>query len=128
MWYLCFFYHRLLDYRKAEVESLAQLFCSEDEVNDLQWRLPLHHHQDSPFHFVNLPSEDVATKIANRSQFNSSFIGLHLFIAFFLGGFALFDAKWRLSVVLGKTQISEVVVYVWILFFVMGASVVLQRS
>lgn len=46
-------------------------------------------------------------------------------LRFFLGGFALFDAKWRLSVVLGKTQISEVVVYVWILFFVMGASVVL---
>lgn len=64
-------------------------------------------------------------KIANRSEFNSSFIDLHLFIAFFLGGFALFDAKWRLSVVLGKTQISEVVVYVWILLFVMDASVVL---
>lgn len=71
---------------------MAQLFCSEDQVNDLQWRLPLHHHQDSPFHFVNLPSEDVATKIANRSQFNSSLIDLHFF---FLCGFALFDAKWR---------------------------------
>ncbi|KAL6139270.1 hypothetical protein ACLB2K_064547 [Fragaria x ananassa] len=67
MWYLCFFFHRLLDYRKAEVESLAQLFCSELELHDLQWRLPLHHHQDSPFHFVNLPSEEVAIKIANRS-------------------------------------------------------------
>ncbi|CAL9003436.1 unnamed protein product [Prunus brigantina] len=68
MWYLCVFFHRLLDYRKAEVESLAQLFSNEDqEYQCLQWRLPLLHHPDSPFHFVNLPSEDVAKSIANRS-------------------------------------------------------------
>lgn len=76
MWYLCVFYHRLLDYRKSEVEALAQLFGAFDEEEDqqnpkehcfLEWRLPQHHHPDSPFHFVNLPSEDVARKIANRS-------------------------------------------------------------
>ncbi|KAJ1402284.1 tRNA guanosine-2-O-methyltransferase, TRM11 [Sesbania bispinosa] len=73
MWYLCVFYHRLLDYRKPEVESLAQLFrdfgdSSNDDVpSQLQWKLPLHHHPDSPFHFVNLPSEQVARTIANRS-------------------------------------------------------------
>ncbi|XP_052194151.1 uncharacterized protein LOC127802402 [Diospyros lotus] len=77
MWYLCVFYHRLLDYRKPEVESLAELFGafdrSDGESNghrqneSLQWRLPQHHHPDSPFHFVNLPSEDVARNIANRS-------------------------------------------------------------
>uniref|UniRef100_A0A2P2KHB1 tRNA (guanine(10)-N(2))-methyltransferase n=3 Tax=Rhizophora mucronata TaxID=61149 RepID=A0A2P2KHB1_RHIMU len=64
MWYLCVFYHRLLDYRKPEVESLAELFGGLDS---LEWRLPLLHHPDSPFHFVNLPSEDVARCIANRS-------------------------------------------------------------
>ncbi|KAF5743920.1 tRNA (guanine(10)-N2)-methyltransferase [Tripterygium wilfordii] len=65
MWYLCVFYHRLLDYRKPEVESLAQLFgVSGDHI---EWRLPESHHHDSPFHFVNLPSEDVAAKVANRS-------------------------------------------------------------
>lgn len=64
MWYLCVFFHRLLDYRKPEVESLAHLFG----VNDaLEWKLPKHHHPDSPFHFVNLPSEDIARSIANRS-------------------------------------------------------------
>lgn len=64
MWYLCVFFHRLLDYRKPEVESLAYLFG----VNDaLEWKLPKHHHPDSPFHFVNLPSEDIARSIANRS-------------------------------------------------------------
>ncbi|KAF3454426.1 hypothetical protein FNV43_RR04873 [Rhamnella rubrinervis] len=75
MWYLCVFYHRLLDYRKPEVESLAELFGAFDsdqgdpqiQNHCLEWRLPLHHHPDSPFHFVNLPSEDVARKVANRS-------------------------------------------------------------
>ncbi|KAM3692421.1 hypothetical protein ACB094_08G085400 [Castanea mollissima] len=68
MWYLCMFFHRLLDYRKAEVESLAQLFLDDnDKWSSLEWRLPLHHHPDSPFHYVDLPSEDVARNIANRS-------------------------------------------------------------
>ena len=76
MWYLCVFYHRLLDYRKPEVESLAHLFgalgdnLNDDVPSQLQWKLPLHHHPDSPFHFVNLPSEQVARSIANRSQFS----------------------------------------------------------
>lgn len=69
MWYLCVFYHRLLDYRKPEVESLAELFgaLESSKQDSLEWRLPLHHHPDSPFHFVNLPSEDIARNIANRS-------------------------------------------------------------
>ncbi|KAK0591191.1 hypothetical protein LWI29_036708 [Acer saccharum] len=65
MWYLCMFFHRLLDYRKAEVESLAELFGYVGDA--LEWQLPQHHHPDSPFHFVNLPSEDLARTIANRS-------------------------------------------------------------
>ncbi|RVX02475.1 hypothetical protein CK203_031190 [Vitis vinifera] len=67
MWYLCVFYHRLLDYRKAEVESLAHLFGVLEDGSALQWKLPQHHHPDSPFHFVYLPSEDVARNIANRT-------------------------------------------------------------
>lgn len=73
MWYLCVFFHRLLDYRKPEVESLAELygaFGDSDGVDghgSLEWKLPQHHHPDSPFHFVNLPSEVVARQIANRS-------------------------------------------------------------
>lgn len=74
MWYLCVFFHRLLDYRKPEVESLAQLFgATEDPQNgdvssQLQWKLPHHYHADSPFHFVNLPSEQLARNIATRSR------------------------------------------------------------
>ncbi|KAJ9141460.1 hypothetical protein P3X46_031997 [Hevea brasiliensis] len=64
MWYLCVFFHRLLDYRKPEVESLAELFGVSES---LEWRLPQHHHPDSPFHFVNLPNEEAALNIANRS-------------------------------------------------------------
>ncbi|GAB4855310.1 hypothetical protein Ancab_023929 [Ancistrocladus abbreviatus] len=76
MWYLCVFYHRLLDYRKPEVEALAELFGAfGDEVDhhnhnqsrSLEWRLPEDYHTDSPFHYVDLPSEDIARKIANRS-------------------------------------------------------------
>lgn len=81
MWFLCVFYHRLLDYRRPEVESLAQLFGAFDNDpndpsdpridasgNSLEWRLPQHYHPDSPFHFVNLPSEEIARNVANRSM------------------------------------------------------------
>ena len=82
MWYLCMFFHRLLDYRKAEVESLAQLFLDDkDNWSSLEWRLPLHHHPDSPFHYVNLPSEDVARDIANRSTHHPPY-SVSVFILF----------------------------------------------
>ncbi|KAL0384519.1 UNVERIFIED_CONTAM: tRNA (guanine(10)-N2)-methyltransferase [Sesamum radiatum] len=67
MWYLCVFFHRLLEYRKAEFESLAGLFEGCSGATTLEWRLPEDHHPDSPFHFVNLPSEEMARDIAGRS-------------------------------------------------------------
>ncbi|KAL3843728.1 hypothetical protein ACJIZ3_001131 [Penstemon smallii] len=68
MWYLCVFYHRLLEYRRPEVESLAGLFdASIDSTATLQWSLPVDYHSDSPFHLVNLPSEELAQSIASRS-------------------------------------------------------------
>lgn len=67
MWYLCVFYHRLLEYRKAEFESLAGLFDGRSGATPLEWRLPEDHHPDSPFHLVDLPSEEMARSIANRS-------------------------------------------------------------
>ena len=73
MWYLCVFFHRLLDYRKPEVEALAELFGAFPDHNNgdtriLQWKLPDNFHNDCPFHFVNLPSEEIACKIAKRSE------------------------------------------------------------
>ncbi|KAG9439783.1 hypothetical protein H6P81_019948 [Aristolochia fimbriata] len=71
MWFLCVFYHRLLDYRRAEVEALAELFGAfadtPEDDRRLQWKLPDDHHPDSPFHFVWLPSEEIARNVANRS-------------------------------------------------------------
>lgn len=69
MWYLCVFFHRLLEYRKAEFESLAGLFDGCSGATTLEWRLPEDHHPDSPFHYVNLPSEEMARNIANRSKY-----------------------------------------------------------
>ncbi|KAL2491008.1 methyltransferase [Abeliophyllum distichum] len=69
MWYLCVFYHRLLEYRKPEFESLAGLFgaFAGSTTGSLEWRLPEDQHPDSPFHFVNIPSEEIARNIASRS-------------------------------------------------------------
>ncbi|CAM8914373.1 unnamed protein product [Rhodiola kirilowii] len=64
MWYLCVFFHRLLDYRKPEVEALAKLF---GHYGPLGWKLPQYHHPDSPFHLVDLPSEHLARSITKRS-------------------------------------------------------------
>lgn len=48
------------------MEALAKLFGG-DAVSKLEWKLPPNHHQDSPFHFIWLPSEKIASQIANRS-------------------------------------------------------------
>ena len=49
------------------MESLAELFGASGDDRSLEWRLPEQHHPDTPFHFVNLPSEADARDIANRS-------------------------------------------------------------
>jgi tRNA (guanine10-N2)-methyltransferase len=50
------------------VEALAELFGEEIAENEsLQWRLPENHHNDTPFHFVQLSSEEIARNIAKRS-------------------------------------------------------------
>jgi hypothetical protein len=74
MWYLCYFLHRLLDYRLPEVEALAKLYgFSEGEKpgQGLQWKQAPAHHPDSPFYYVFLPNEEVAHKIVSRSMTSS---------------------------------------------------------
>uniref|UniRef100_R7W1E7 tRNA (guanine(10)-N(2))-methyltransferase n=1 Tax=Aegilops tauschii TaxID=37682 RepID=R7W1E7_AEGTA len=67
MWYLCVFYHRLLDYRRPEVQSLAELFGGPGAGDAVEWRMPENHHEDSPFHLVRLPGDErLAAQIANR--------------------------------------------------------------
>lgn len=88
MWYMCVFFHRLLDYRKPEVEALAQLFgaFADDNNGDshsVQWKLPDNFHPDNPFHFVNIPSEDIARDIAKRSELSILFwVFFNLFFFF----------------------------------------------
>lgn len=70
MWYLCYFLHRLLDYRLPEIEALAKLhgYCDGEKAGQgLQWKQAPDHHPDSPFYYVNLPNEDIARKIATQS-------------------------------------------------------------
>jgi tRNA (guanine10-N2)-methyltransferase len=73
MWYLCVFYHRLLDYRRPEVESLAELFGGPGAEDTVEWRMPENHHSDSPFHLVRLPGDErLAAQVANRSKLELS--------------------------------------------------------
>eukprot|EP00897_Mesotaenium_endlicherianum_P009267 jgi/Mesen1/8369/ME000464S07765 len=65
MWYLCYFVHRHLDFRVAEIEALAGL---AGITKPLQWRQLPGDHPDSPIHFVDLPSDEAARIIASRSM------------------------------------------------------------
>ncbi|KAI3947417.1 hypothetical protein MKW92_028957 [Papaver armeniacum] len=68
MWYLCVFFHRLLDYRKSsDLRSTPSYFVLFFILVYIRWKLPLHHHPDCPYHFVSLPSEQIASNIAKRS-------------------------------------------------------------
>lgn len=67
MRFLCYFIHRYLEYRIPEVESLCQLFGYN---GDLKWEnAPGTQTMDSPFFFIDLPSERIAREILSRSNF-----------------------------------------------------------
>eukprot|EP00898_Chlorokybus_atmophyticus_P009025 jgi/Chlat1/9123/Chrsp97S00709 len=65
MWFLCYFCHRHLAFRKAEVQALWEVCSGSNE--QLEWREPFGGHEDSPFWSVNLPNEDIARRIAERA-------------------------------------------------------------
>lgn len=63
--YLCYFLHRLLDFRRPEFESVAELAgCTQDQ---LRWRMPAGDLEHSPFWYVTLPSEETAKSIGQRA-------------------------------------------------------------
>lgn len=62
--YLAFFIHRLLDFRRPELESVANSVGCKDE--QLQWRAPAGDVEHSPFWYLTLPSEDVAVEVSKR--------------------------------------------------------------
>jgi tRNA (guanine10-N2)-methyltransferase len=64
MWFLAFFAHRHLDFRIPETESLAKLAGVK---GPLRWKKPEGDHEHSPFWYLDLPSEEVAKKVVERS-------------------------------------------------------------
>lgn len=76
--YLCYFMHRLLDFRHPEIRSLVSLLDSHDNRNlaDVNIELPCGGSYLSPFWYVRLPSEALARSIAQRSLLVKVFHGL----------------------------------------------------
>lgn len=70
MRYLCVFFQRLLDYRKPEVEAFEDHYNGENQILNLEWRLPENFHPDCAFLLVNLPLGEIArnTGIIKFSQ------------------------------------------------------------
>jgi hypothetical protein len=63
--YLCYFLHRYLDFRVAEVNSLASLAgCKPGEVS---WEEPFGGDWMSPFWYITLPSPAAAFEIAKKA-------------------------------------------------------------
>ncbi len=67
--FLCYFMHRLLDFRHAEIASIASLGGSNSptESNGVSFDQPCGGSYLSPFWYVWLPSEDSAKTVAKRS-------------------------------------------------------------
>eukprot|EP00884_Botryococcus_braunii_P007411 jgi/Botrbrau1/16671/Bobra.0068s0087.1 len=74
--YLCYFYHRHLDFRIPEVESLAEMagVCSTSKGHSLCWRKPHEGIEMAPMWYLRLPSEDAARFIAERSILVKGFL------------------------------------------------------
>ncbi len=66
-WYLCYFLHRLLDFRIPDVESVLEMLgLSLDQ--QVKWRLPCGGEHYSPFWYIRLPSEEVVRQLADRAM------------------------------------------------------------
>ena len=66
--YLCYFMHRLLDFRHPEIRSLAALLDSDNaDFHSISFQSPCGGSYLSPFWYVRLPSETLARSIAQRS-------------------------------------------------------------
>ena len=67
--YLCYFMHRLLDFRQPEVKSLADMTgcCTGADSDSFGFEQPFGSCNLSPFWYLRLPSERVAISILQRS-------------------------------------------------------------
>ena len=60
---MCYFLHRWIDFRKAEIEACASMAGVHTPV----WRAPFGLQPLSPFWYLRLPSDAVAAQIADRA-------------------------------------------------------------
>lgn len=67
--FLCYFMHRLLDFRQPEVEALADMAgcCLEADTGNFGFERPFGGSQLSPFWYLRLPDETFAVSILQRS-------------------------------------------------------------
>ena len=67
--YLCYFMHRLLDFRHPEMRSLVSMLDRRENFTscNVAFEPPRGGSYLSPFWYVRLPSETVATLVAQRS-------------------------------------------------------------
>ena len=72
-WYLAYFMHRHLDFRRQELQALADLHGCGDTV---RWRKPFGDIEHSPLWYVWLPSDALASKIAERSVLTKAILEL----------------------------------------------------
>ena len=72
-WYLAYFMHRHLDFRRQELRALADLHGCGDTV---RWRKPFGDIEHSPLWYVWLPSDALAAKIAERSILTKAILEL----------------------------------------------------
>ena len=63
-WYLCYFLHRHLDFRREELQALADMAGCGGEI---KWREPHGGVDHSPFWKVYIPTEALAVEICRRS-------------------------------------------------------------
>eukprot|EP00955_Chlamydomonas_euryale_P052525 355182-Chlamydomonas_euryale.AAC.6 len=65
-WYLCYFIHRLLDFRLPDVEAVAET-CGA-AAPTLTWRMPFGDEPMSPFYYLRVPGGDAVVEgIARRT-------------------------------------------------------------
>ena len=72
-WYLAYFMHRHLDFRRQELQALADLHGCGDTV---RWRKPFGDIEHSPLWYVWLPSDALASRIAERSILTKAILEL----------------------------------------------------
>ena len=70
-WYLCYFLHRHLDFRREELQALADMAgCGAD----IKWREPHGGVDHSPFWRVYIPTEELAVEVCRRSVLTRALI------------------------------------------------------